>query len=240
MRVRPGDDVAAALRVAGVRTGRPVLVCVGGAGNMSAGDLEAVGTLFRDGIVPVLTRTGTAVVDGGTDAGVMAAIGQARASAGADFPLVGVAAVGTVDAPGVDGADPGGAALEPHHTLIVLVDGADWGDESPWLSTVASALSAGAPSATLVVNGGSITWDDVGHSLDAGRCVIVVAGTGRTADAIAAARAGDAGDERATAVATSPLVAVVRLDDPPGAAAAVSAALLPGDAAGRSGDRVEV
>jgi hypothetical protein len=119
------------------------------------------------------------------------------------------------------------AELEPHHTHVVLVPGDSWGDESPWLSEVATVVAGEHPSATLVINGGEITYEDVSHSLAAGRPVIVVAGTGRTADAIAAAAGGAGDDVCAARLAASPLVRIVRLDDPDGVALALEAALDP-------------
>ena len=177
-------------------------------------------------LVPALDRWGAAVVDGGTDSGVMRVMGQARDSAGASFPLVGVAAEGTVIVPGTLPA-PGAAALEPHHTQVILVPGDAWGDESPWLSRVATAIAGGKPSLTLVVNGGQITYDDIEHSLRAGRPVIVLAGTGRTADTIAAAAHGQAEDPRAAQVAASPGTRIVSLGDPQALYAAIGSVLAP-------------
>jgi hypothetical protein len=80
---------------------------------------------------------------------------------------------------------------------------------------VADVLAAGRPAVTVVVNGGEITYADAAASLDRGRPVVVLAGTGRTADAIADARAGRPADGRAVALAASPLTRVVAVDDAP-------------------------
>jgi hypothetical protein len=164
-------------------------------------------------VIPALDDWGAAVVDGGTDSGVMKVMGRAREAARARFPLVGVAAEGTVILPGRPAAAHS-APLEPHHTQVLLVPGDAWGDESPWLSRVATAIADGQPSLTLVVNGGQITYDDIDHSLQCGRPVIILAGTGRTADAIAAAARGRAEDPRAQQVAASPSTHIVPLSDP--------------------------
>jgi hypothetical protein len=126
---------------------------------------------------------------------------------------VGVAAEGTVAPPGGSPAADGGSTLEPNHPHVVLVPGSKWGDESPWLADVADALADGGPSATLVVNGGEITYRDVAHSLNRGRPVLVLAGTGRTADAIAAARVGRDVDPCAVEIAGSALTRVVGVAD---------------------------
>lgn len=219
------DEVAAALGTLGVRCGRPVLVSVGGAGGMAPEQLAAVSSLVREHVVPALGRWRAAVVDGGTDSGVMRVMGEARDAAGATFDLVGVAARGTVADGSLPGSGPDAAGLDRHHTHVLLVPGHTWGDESPWLSHVATVVAGSSPSVTLVVNGGEVTYADVSHAVAVGRPVVVVAGTGRTADAIGAQVTGEgvagSADERARRLAASPLVQVVRLDDPDGLVAAL-------------------
>jgi hypothetical protein len=204
VRVDVVSDLPAALDTLGVGRGRPVLVLVGGADGMSQEYLSRTAEVLGRQVVPVLARLGAAVVDGGTDSGVMRAIGQARSAAGADFPLIGVAVEGTVS---------GAVEIEPGHSHVILVPGDSWGDESPWLADVAGAVAGPAPSATLVINGGKITYDDIACSLERHRSVVVLAGTGRAADAIAAAADGQGEDPRARQVAGSPLTRVVDIDD---------------------------
>ncbi|MFJ6675823.1 hypothetical protein ACIQMJ_32365 [Actinosynnema sp. NPDC091369] len=187
----------AGLTAAGLPVGRPVLVLVGGAGGMAGGDLDALVPVLSD-LVPMLDACGAVVVDGGTDVGVMRAVGRARAAAGGTFPLVGVAAEVAVD---LD-------EFEPNHTHLVLVPGAAWGDESPWLADVADVVAGSEPSLTVLVNGGPITFDDAEHSLGRNRPLVVLRGSGRTADAIA-----ESADERSTAIATSPLTTVLGSDE---------------------------
>jgi len=204
-----------------------VLVLVGGASGLEPGDEERLASLFRDQLVPAVMRAGAMVVDGGTDSGVMRAMGSARSDTGARFPLVGVAAAGTVPAPGDLTEEQADAQVDRNHSHIVLVPGATWGDESPWLSAVAAALSEGHPSATLLVNGGDIAYDDVHRSLTAGRAVVVLAGSGRAADAIASAGVDPGADERARRIVASPLVRVVSLDAPDAVSATVGSLLAP-------------
>ncbi|MFE2754203.1 hypothetical protein ACFXGA_19625 [Actinosynnema sp. NPDC059335] len=187
----------AELRRIGLPLGRPVLVLVGGAGGMGGADQEALVAVLR-GLVPVLDECGAVVVDGGTDVGVMRAVGRARAAAHGAFPLIGVAAEVAVDV----------AAFEPNHTHLVLVPGGAWGDESPWLADVADLVAGPLPSLTVLVNGGPITFDDAEHSLGRNRPLVVLRGSGRTADAIA-----ESADERSTAIATSPLTTVLGADE---------------------------
>lgn len=224
-RVAEPGDVPAALKALGITAGRPVLVLVGGAGGMSSGQMSALAGAIGQ-IIPALGDWGAAVVDGGTDSGVMRVIGQARDTARASFPLVGVAAEGTVIVPGQRPA-PHAAPLDPHHSQVILVPGDAWGDESPWLARVATAIAGGRSSLTLVVNGGEITYDDIEHSRQDGRPVLVLAGTGRTADAIAAAASGQDGDPRAARAAASPGTTVVPLGDPAALRSSISSVLAP-------------
>jgi hypothetical protein len=140
---------------------------------------------------------------------------RSRASLGGIH--IGVIAAGTLAE--VGGNDPSSdpVEIEQHHSHVLVVPGADWGDESPWLSRVASVLSDGQPSVTLLVNGGEIAYQDIELSLEAGRPAIVISGTGRTADDIAAT---PPATPRARALARSPLVQVI-----PGTAPAVLDAL---------------
>ncbi|CCH33422.1 hypothetical protein ABZ816_18120 [Actinosynnema sp. NPDC047251] len=175
----------------GLPSGRPVLVLVGGADGMAAGELARLCDVFAD-LVPVLDALGAAVVDGGTDSGAMRAIGRARARRHGRFPLIGVVAEGVP------------AVVEPHHTAIVRVPGERWGDESPWLASIATEVAGGRPTVTVLVNGGDITFQDATASLALGRPLVVVRGTGRAADAIAGASG-----PGAALIADSPLTTVV-------------------------------
>lgn len=222
--VRPSRfaDLAPAVAGLGLPGRRPVLVVVGGAAGLDEADKERLFTLFGQALLPAVASRQAVVVDGGTDSGVMQLLGRARAAAGARFPLVGVAAEKKVILPG-DNAEPGDRApLEPNHSHFLLVPGSSWGDESPWLSRVATEIAGSAPSATILINGGEIAFQDVANSLAAHRPVVVIAGTGRTADRIAAAVHDRDADEQAAQMAGSPLVTVVPWAENP---AAVRAAL---------------
>jgi hypothetical protein len=94
------DGLPDALAALGLASPRPVMVLVGGAGSLSlAGEAASPLRELFHVLAEVAGAAGAAVVDGGTDAGVMAFMGQAHAEIGATFPLLGVAAEGTVDLP---------------------------------------------------------------------------------------------------------------------------------------------
>ena len=208
-RPRRFADVGAAVGELGLEGGLRVLVVVGGASGLDERGKERLRILFSQVIVPVARAWNAVVVDGGTDSGVMQLLGQASRAEGASFPLVGVAVEKKVMLPG-DASESGGRrALERHHTHFVLVPGSSWGDESPWLARVATEIAAGVPSATVLINGGEIAFQDVANSVAAGRPVLVIKGTGRAADRIAAALDGDRADTQAAHLADSSLVTAV-------------------------------
>jgi hypothetical protein len=215
-------DAAAVVAELGLARGRPVLVVVGGASGLDERSKEGLRSLFGQALVPVAKAWNAAVVDGGTDSGVMQLLGQAVGAGRVSFPLVGVAPDQKVILPGMRAAPGPRRRLERHHTHFVLVPGSSWGDESPWLARVATAIAAGAPSVTVLINGGEIAFRDVANSLAAGRPVLVIKGTGRAADRIAAALDGDGTDAQAARLAGSSLVTAVSWTE---GAAAVRAAL---------------
>jgi SLOG in TRPM, prokaryote len=221
-------DLADCLSAIGLQGSGPAMVVVGGAAGLSADGFEQLRPVFREALASVAQRVDAFVIDGGTDVGVMRLLGRARSELGASFPLIGVAALGTVTIPGEEPVRSDAAPLEPHHSHFLLVPGDDWGDESRWLAAAASALAGAAPSVTILVNGGQVTYDDVAHSVAANRPTIVVAGSGRTADQLVAAVDGEATDERALALVASGLVQVAGpVADPDSVAAALSAVLSP-------------
>jgi hypothetical protein len=217
-------DLPGVLAKLGLTRSSPVLVLIGGADGLDEAGLERLRPFFTEALAPLAGALDACVVDGGTEAGVMGLMGRARARSGGTFPLVGVAAEGTVP-------PTGSASLEPNHSHVVLVPGTTWGDESSWLAEVASQLAGGSPSVTVLINGGQIALDDVARSVRAGRPVVVLDGSGRTADALAEAlreRACGAGgmERRVRELADSGLVESVALADGPPALARAAAFLL--------------
>jgi hypothetical protein len=209
----PGD-VARAVSALGLGGPRPVLTVVGGAAGLDEELHERLVTLFGQVIGPAVARHGGVAVDGGTASGVMRLLGRARAG-GPDFPLIGVAAGGTVAFPGNRPTIHDFQPLDPHHTHFVVVPGDAWGTESPYIPLVATAVAAGRPRLTLLINGGDIALADSLLAISHGIPLLVLSGTGRLADKIAAVVAGHPprGDERLVRLALSELVRVVPVDN---------------------------
>ncbi len=196
-----------ALDLAALDHPRPTLVVIGGAGFMADDSLQRLRVLFDDVLAPLAQEYHLTVIDGGTDAGVMRLMGQARHRLGGTFPLLGVLPQGRVTWPKADAAStnddpnppPGTAdnlcyALEPHHSHFLFIPGQDWGSESTWIADVATAISSPSPALTLLINGGQIAALDLHLNLAAGRPLLALAGSGRLADTVATALAGSDAD----------------------------------------------
>ncbi|HAC63757.1 MAG TPA: hypothetical protein DCF68_09505 [Cyanothece sp. UBA12306] len=210
--VEQWNHLGEAIQKLGFEQFYPSLVLVGGASKISPTDMNRLEQIFVEILAPIAESLGLIVFDGGTDAGIMKLIGQARAKIDGTFPLVGVAAIGTVILPNSQTNSPDTAALAPHHTHFILVPGNNWGDESPWLAHIPNLLSHGLPSVTLVINGGEITWRDVTYSVQEGRSTLILGGSGRTADLLAAAMTGEFSDPRAEPLVISGLLKVISLN----------------------------
>jgi hypothetical protein len=210
VRVKRAEDLEAAVRKLDVGR-RAAIVVIGGAGGMSEAEARRLAPLFDDVIAPLAERLGVTVIDGGSDTGVMRLMGNARGEGEWKFPLIGVIVDELANYSSASGTEA--AELEPNHTHFVLVPGSDWGEEAPWLARLATVVAGSEKSATVLVNGGDIALADVRHSIDVDRHVVVLDGSGRTADALAAAVRGEETDPSMTELAESGLVHAVDAGD---------------------------
>jgi hypothetical protein len=157
------------------------LILVGGADSMPVEDQLRVEALFGR-LVDHVEETGTALVDGGTDSGVMRLIGLLREQRQASFRLVGVLPRGALARLTREGSR---ISIAPGHPEILLVPGRTFGDEMDWLFGAADHLGGGAAT-TLVINGGKLTLEESHRRLAEGNVVVTVQGSGRAADELAA------------------------------------------------------
>jgi hypothetical protein len=208
--VSDATELSAAMAALGLPPPRPTVVVVGGAAGLEDARIDGLRPMFTTGIAPVMQRFGAVGVDGGTPFGVMRLFGEARAAAAPDFPLMGVVAAGPVQLPRGRPFTHAETALDAHHTHFVIVPGENWGDEAPWIARAATVLAGTSPSITVLIGGGRIAYSDVHHSVETGRRVLIVAGSGGAADALA----GTVANQRASALIESALIRVVRADQP--------------------------
>jgi hypothetical protein len=185
------DELHEAWQLLGFTHEQPVIVIVGGAGGMSADDVARVEIFFEKHLIPFARSKNAAIIEGGTDSGVMAAMGRARNLTGSNFPLVGILA---------RDVDAISTMLEPYHTHFIFCPGKNWGDESEWIAAAASALAGSQPTIAIMINGGQITWEDARLNINYGRRVLIAEGSGRTADIIATTSTGRAFDSKAVSL----------------------------------------
>lgn len=185
------DELRDVWRLLGFNQEQSTIVIVGGAGGMTDEDIARVQTFFEKQLIPFARRKNAAIIEGGTDSGVMAAIGRARKLTGHDLPLIGVVARDIENIKSM---------LEPNHTHFILCPGNNWGDESEWIAASASALAGKQPSIAILINGGKIAWEDARLNVQYGRQVLIAEGSGRTADVIATTNFGRAFDPKAIAL----------------------------------------
>src|SRR5687768_12437735 len=170
-------EIPEALRELEIPYPRPVIVLVGGAGGI--GWLDKFPMRKAIGIVARLAEeTQSVVIDGGTQAGIMTEIGKQRKRNKFSFPLIGVVFDSLLM------KEEPKSILDPNHTHFFLIPGEDWGDESAWISKIATHVAGDRKSITILVNGGNISRTDVEYSLLENRPTFVIRGTGRLADEI--------------------------------------------------------
>lgn len=170
-------DIQEALTELEIPHPKPVIVLVGGAGGI--GWLHKFPMRKAIKIIARLAEeTQSVMVDGGTQAGIMTEIGKQRNQNKFSFPLIGVVFDSLLM------KEEPGCILDPNHTHFFLIPGDDWGDESAWISKIATQIAGAKKSMTILVNGGQISKTDVGYSVLEDRPTFVMRGTGRMADEI--------------------------------------------------------
>jgi hypothetical protein len=170
-------EIPEALTQLNVSYPKPVIVLVGGAGGLGWRDILPMWRAVRI-VARLAEEIDAAVIDGGTQAGIMTEIGQQRKRHKFSFPLIGVVFDGLLT------QEKPQDVLDPNHTHFLLIPGDHWGDESAWISKIATVLAGDQKSITVLVNGGNISRTDVEYSLRENRPTFVMRGTGRMADEI--------------------------------------------------------
>lgn len=175
--IEDDKDIQEALTELQIPHPKTVIVLVGGAGGIGFWDKFPMRKAIRI-IANLAEETQSVIVDGGTQAGIMKEIGKQRKQNKFSFPLIGVVFDSLLmrEAPE--------SILDPNHTHFFLIPGEDWGDESAWISKIATAIASDKKSMTILVNGGNISRTDVQYSLLENRTAVVMRGTGRMANEI--------------------------------------------------------
>jgi hypothetical protein len=196
---------------------RAVILLFGGAKGLDGSRKANLTTLFAEGVAPVGAEFGALIIDGGTESGVMAMMGEAVARSRATVQLLGVAPKGKITNPEIAGGSKisDGASLEPNHSHFVLVETSKWGGETTTMLELACAFNS--PTVAVLVNGGAIAAEEALQSVRNGWQLLVVEGSGRFADELSAAiRNGQAAKStKVGEIARAGRVALFQIDDPP-------------------------
>src|SRR5688572_27165160 len=126
-------DIQAAVTELQIPHPKTVIVLVGGARGIGFWDKFPMRKAIRI-IAELAEKTQSVVVDGGTQAGIMKEIGQQRKQNKFSFPLIGVVLDSLLIKQETE------SILDPDHTHFFLIPGEDWGDESSWISKIATAI----------------------------------------------------------------------------------------------------
>jgi hypothetical protein len=179
--------MASVIESLGISPPKNLILVIGGADKLDEKLTSRLTQLFSRGIARAAADAEALIIDGGTQAGVMQIMGQSIVDRGRKSSLLGVAPAGKVTYPGgpqVAGDDS--APLDPNHSHFVLVDGNEWGSETETLFELAAAFNV--PVLAILVNGGAIAKDELLQSVRRNWPVIVIEGSGRLADEVAALR----------------------------------------------------
>jgi len=212
----PCDASARAiLDILGIAPPHAVILLFGGAAKLDDSRKTQLATLLADGVAPVAAELGAVIIDGGTQSGVMAMMGEAVGQSKTAIQLLGIAPKGKITNPEIAGASHAseGASLEPNHSHFVLVESDQWGGETSTMLELARAFDV--PIAAILVNGGEIAADEALQSVRNGWQLFVIEGSGRFADQVSLAvrDAQSAKSVAASEIARSGRVILFRVDN---------------------------
>jgi len=203
-----GTPAASILKALDLGQPKALIMLVGGAAGLEESLKPRLVQLFSRGIAHAVADRNALIIDGGTQAGVMAMMGQGVADRGRNSILLGVVPAGKVTYPGGPSEEciEDGAPLDPNHSHFVFVESNEWGGETETMYELAGELSKEIPILTVLVNGGEVAKHEVLESIRHGWAIIVIKGTGRLADEIAIAF------REKTEPASEEIAAIVRYD----------------------------
>jgi hypothetical protein len=207
IQVTPDYPPAEALAALGLPEYSGIITLHGGAANMEPELVTQVRHFLTDSLAPFAQQYQILIVDGGTRAGAMAAMGDARRAVGGTFPLVGVCPIEFIAYPGHPPTHEDSAYLDESHSAFILVEGGEFGVESDLL--VGLLQAAGKPGFALIINGGGIVFKEIQMHAVRGNRVVLVQGSGRIADELAAP-----GNERLQELPLGTQLEFVDLQDP--------------------------
>src|SRR5262245_24787129 len=227
----PRRTAAQLARAIDLKAGSPVILVIGGAANLDAGVVAALLPLFERGLLRAASAVGATILDGGTDAGVMSAVGQAKGATGSAATLVGVAPATKVTYPNDDRQAKGTTSLEPNHDAVILARAADYGGETALLFEVLDVVMGSQPAVVVVAGGGDVTEKELTLAAKRRLPIVAISGSGGVADQlIAAAAADDTAEGPLAEIAATADISDIPLDADPSDLQRRLARILGGDA----------
>jgi hypothetical protein len=151
------------------------LVVNGGTAYGSDWPSASIKAALRAAVIELITQPGPVIVSGGTQAGIFSLLGEVIAETTFPGPVIGVAPAGQIDG-------RSHTRLERHHSHILVVDVAAWGDETPTLIALVRRLHERGPVVALIAGGGKQTIAEVEGHLAGKTPVIALRGTRRSTD----------------------------------------------------------
>lgn len=188
VKTSPDQDAADLIKALEIKRPTTVLLLIGGADDLDPALNTQIEHLLEHGFALAAADTNALIIDGGIKAGVMALMGKVIALRGRVTPLLGVVPEGKVTYPGgpEEGSIAGGAALDPNHSHFVLAEGAEWSIGTKVMFKLANELAMEARVVVVLINGGDEALAEVKDAAKSGWPVVVIQGSGRLADKIAA------------------------------------------------------
>ncbi len=185
--VFPNVDASAADILANldIKPHKTVILIIGGADNIDEKLKPRLIQLFARGIARAAANADAVIIDGGTQSGVMAMMGQGVADRGCKCSLIGVAPLALVSYPGSPTQPP--VSLDPNHSHFVLIEGGEWGSELGTIFSLAGALTSNVPGVAILASGGPKSRVEAVQAVRQNISLVVIEGSGGLADEIAAA-----------------------------------------------------
>jgi len=200
----PGVEISQVVDALGLTPDRKVILLAGSAFELGERLKNRVNDLFDTGLANVLDSN-SVVIDGATVGGIIDPLGQSNAVQERQPVLLGVAPLEKVHLPKASAHGEDRHALEPNHTHFVLVESNSWQGAIRTFFDLAQALSTRPPSPpgencelpstsprprlVMLLIGGSpshVSLDEAEACVRRGWPLIVVEGSGRLADRLAA------------------------------------------------------
>lgn len=188
LEVLPDTNPSEAIQNLDLDPYKAAIVIHSGAGGFTDEYYDKLCDLFESGFTPFVQDNRVLVIDGATNAGCGPLVGKARRKINGTFPFVGVTISSSITYPG--GPDPadGRWELEPNHSHFIVVRASEFGAESPLMTGLVHAWRV--PHLALIVNGGSIVQKEAEMHAQNDVPLLVLKGSGRFADELAASTPG--------------------------------------------------